>query len=148
MAICVLIPLHADYSTLKYKASVQNVLIVKQLILIITTSFSCHPFRKIWPLVPLTLFFVYLIEMAMFHHLLWPHREVWIITYFINPLPPNVIYICRAAPLTSRHYILNISSTNIRTEYFKHAAYSWFFSLQNAVYFIMQPCLVPELFTF
>jgi hypothetical protein len=37
-------------------------------------------------------------------------------------LPPNVIYICRTAPLTSRRYILYISSTNIRTEYFKHAA--------------------------
>jgi hypothetical protein len=30
---------------------------------------------------------------------------------FFNPLPPNVIYICRTAPLTSRRYILNISST-------------------------------------
>ena len=38
-------------------------------------------------------------------------------------------------------------STNIRTEYFKHAAHSPFFSLQNAVYFIMLPCLVPVLFT-
>ena len=32
------------------------------------------------------------------------------------------IYICRTAPLTSRRCILNIYSTNIRTEYFKHAA--------------------------
>ena len=39
-------------------------------------------------------------------------------------------------------------STDIRTEYFKHAAHSPFFSLQNAVYFIMQPFLVPVLFTF
>ena len=39
-------------------------------------------------------------------------------------------------------------STNIRTEYFKHAAHSPFFSLQNAVYFIMLPFLVPLLFTF
>ena len=39
-------------------------------------------------------------------------------------------------------------STNIRTEYFKHAAHSSFFSLQNAVYFIMLPFLVPVLFTF
>ena len=40
-------------------------------------------------------------------------------------------------------------STNIRTEYFKHAAHSpFFFSLQNAVYFIMLPFLVPVLFTF
>ena len=39
-------------------------------------------------------------------------------------------------------------STNIRTEYFKHAAHSSYFSLQNAVYFIMLPFLVPVLFTF
>ena len=39
-------------------------------------------------------------------------------------------------------------STNIRTEYFKHAAHSPYFSLQNTVYFIMLPFLVPVLFTF
>ena len=44
--------------------------------------------------------------------------------------------------------ILYIYSTNIRNEYFKHAVYSLFFSLQNAVYFIMLPFLVPVLFTF
>ena len=33
-------------------------------------------------------------------------------------------------------------------EYFKHALYSPFFSLQNAVCFIMLPCFVPVLFTF
>ena len=44
------------------------------------------------------------------------------------------------------HYF--IYSTKIRTEYFKHAAYSLFFPLQNAVYFIMLPFLVPVLFTF
>ena len=38
--------------------------------------------------------------------------------------------------------------TDIRTEYFKHAAYSPFFPLQNVVYFIMLPFLVPVLFTF
>jgi hypothetical protein len=41
---------------------------------------------------------------------------------------------------------LYIFSTNIRTEFFKHAARSLFFSLQNAVYFIMLPFLVPVLF--
>jgi predicted membrane protein len=41
-----------------------------------------------------------------------------------------------------------IYSTDVRTEYFKHAAYSPFFSLQNVVYFIMLPFLVPVLFTF
>ena len=41
-----------------------------------------------------------------------------------------------------------IYSTNIRTEYFEHAAYSLFFPLQNVFYFIMLPFLVPVLFTF
>jgi len=40
----------------------------------------------------------------------------------INLLKPNDIYICRTAALTSRRYILYIYSTNIQTEYFKHAA--------------------------
>jgi hypothetical protein len=43
--------------------------------------------------------------------------------------------------------ILYIFSTNISTEYFKHAAHSPF-SLQNAFYFIMLPFLVPVLCTF
>ena len=54
----------------------------------------------------------------------------------------------RTAPLTSKRCILYIYSTNINTEYFKHALYSPFFSLQNAVCFIMLTCLVPVLFTF
>jgi hypothetical protein len=53
-----------------------------------------------------------------------------------------------SAPLTSRRCILNTYLTNIRTEYFKRAAQSPFFSLQNAVYFIILPRLVPVLFTF
>jgi len=65
----------------------------------------------------------------------------------INLLKPNDIYICRTAALTSRRNILNIYSTNIHTEYFKHAALSPFF-LQNVVYFIMLTCLVPVLFAF
>jgi hypothetical protein len=36
-----------------------------------------------------------------------------------NPLPPSDPYMGRTAPLTSRRCILNIFSTNIRTEYFK-----------------------------
>jgi hypothetical protein len=51
----------------------------------------------------------------------------------------------RTAPLTSKRCIY---STNIDTEYFKHALYSPFFSLQNAVGFIMLTSLVPLLFTF
>jgi hypothetical protein len=63
-------------------------------------------------------------------------------SFYFNPSTPNGHYIGRTAPLTFRHCILNIYSKNIRTEYFKHAAWSPFFSFQNAVYFIMLPCLV------
>ena len=65
-----------------------------------------------------------------------------------NRLTPNDPYMGRTAPLTSKRCILYIYSTNIGTEYFKHALYSPFFSLQNAVCFIMLTCLVPVLFTF
>ena len=64
------------------------------------------------------------------------------------PLTPNDLYMSRTAPLTSKRCILYIYSTNVGTEYFKHALYSPFFSLQNAVCFIMLTGLVPVLFTF
>ena len=64
-----------------------------------------------------------------------------------NPQLPNDIYMSyRTANLQMLHFICY--STNIRTEYFKQAAHSPFFSLQNAVYFIMLPFLVTVLFTF
>jgi thiosulfate reductase cytochrome b subunit len=66
----------------------------------------------------------------------------------LNHLTPNGHFSGRTAPLTSRRCILYTNSTNIRTEYFKHAAHSPFFPLQNVVYFIMLPFLVPVLFTF
>ena len=66
----------------------------------------------------------------------------------INRLTPNDPYVVRTAPLTSKHCILYIYSTNIGTECFKHALYSPFFSLQNAVCFVMLTCLVPVLFIF
>ena len=52
----------------------------------------------------------------------------------------------RTANLQMLHFIYY--STNIRTEYFKHAAHFPFFFLQNAVYFIMLAFLVPVLCTF
>ena len=67
--------------------------------------------------------------------------------FSVNRLTPNDPYMGRTAPLTSKR-ILYIYSTNIGTEYFKRALYSPFFSLQNAVCFIMLTCLVPVLFTF
>ena len=73
----------------------------------------------------------------------------WLLGYFtINRLTPNDPYMGRTAPLTSKHFILYTYSTNKGTEYFKHALYSPFFPLQNAVCFIMLTCLVPVLFTF
>ena len=67
---------------------------------------------------------------------------------FVNRLTPNGPYMGRTAPLTSKRCILYIYSTNFCTEYFKHVLFSPFFSLQNAVCFIMLTCLVPVLFTF
>jgi len=67
---------------------------------------------------------------------------------FLNPLTPNDHYSGRTAPLTSKHCILYIYSTNVGTEYFKRGIYSPFFSLQNAVWFIILTYLVPVLFTF
>jgi len=54
----------------------------------------------------------------------WNPRT-WVLkasTLIFNRLTPNDPYIGRIAPLTSRCCILYIYSTNIRTEYFKHAA--------------------------
>jgi hypothetical protein len=66
----------------------------------------------------------------------------------INRLTPNDPYMGRTATLTSKRCILYTYSTNIGAEYFKHALYSPFFSLQNAVGFIMLTCLVHVLLTF
>ena len=48
---------------------------------------------------------------------------------WINCLTPNDPYMGRIAPLTSKRCILYIYSTNIGTEYFKHALYSPFLFL-------------------
>ena len=66
----------------------------------------------------------------------------------LTPLMPNDTYRGRTAPLTSKRCILYIYSTNIGTEYFKQGINSPFFSLQNAVCFIILTYLVPLLFTF
>ena len=66
----------------------------------------------------------------------------------INSLAPNDHYRGRTASLTSKRCILYIYLTNICTEYFKHGIYTPFFSLQNAVCFIILTYLVPVLFTF
>jgi len=66
----------------------------------------------------------------------------------VNRSTPNDPYSGRTAPLTTKRCILYIYSTNVGTEYFKHGIYSPFYSLQNAVCFIILTYLVPVLFTF
>ena len=65
-----------------------------------------------------------------------------------NHLTSNDLYRGHTTPLNSKRCILYIYSTNIGTEYFKHGIYSPFFSLQNAVCFIILTYLVPVLFKF
>ena len=54
----------------------------------------------------------------------FPRREIKVSDLsYVNLLKPNDIYIyIHTAALNSRRYILNIYSTNIHIEYFKHAA--------------------------
>ena len=66
----------------------------------------------------------------------------------VNRLTPNDPYMGRTAPLTPKLCILHIYSTNIGTEYFKHALYSPFFLFKVQFFFIILTCLVPVLFTF
>jgi hypothetical protein len=61
--------------------------------------------------------------------------------------PASYIKDGHTATFKTPHF-LNIFSTNTRTEFLKHAARSPILSLQNAVYFITLPFLVPVLFTF
>jgi hypothetical protein len=70
-----------------------------------------------------------------------PHPESRLRVSGINRLTPNDPYMGRTAPLTSKRCILYIYSTNVGTEYFKHALYTTFFSVQNTVCFIMLTCL-------
>jgi len=99
------------------------------------------------------------LSVVLSHRLLWKPRTTGRLqTQFtktkkcsspvFNPLTPNGHYSGRIAPLTSKRCVLYIYSTNIGTEYFKHGIYSPFFSLQNAVCFIILTYLVPVLFTF
>ena len=60
----------------------------------------------------------------------------------VNPLTPNDHYSGPTAQPTSKRCILHIYSTNIGTGYFKY------FSLQNAVCFIILAYLVTVLLTF
>ena len=82
----------------------------------------------------------------IYHNVLYTYRLV-----YFNRLTPNDPYMGRTAPLTSKHCFLYIYSTNIGTEYFKHALYSPFFLsskcslFHNANFF--GSCIIQILYT-
>ena len=69
----------------------------------------------------------------------------------INRLTPNDPYMGRTTPLTSKRCILCIYSTNIGTEYFKHALYSPFFFSSKCILFnnanLFGSCIIHILYT-
>jgi hypothetical protein len=69
----------------------------------------------------------------------------------LNRLTPNDPYMGRTAPLTSKRCILYIYSTNISTEYFKHALYSPFFFSSKCSLFhnanLFGSCIIHILYT-
>ena len=68
----------------------------------------------------------------------------------VNRLTPNDPYMGRTAPLTSKRCILYIYSTNIRTEYFKHALYSRFFLFKVQLFHnanLFGSCIIHILYT-
>jgi hypothetical protein len=75
----------------------------------------------------------------------------WNTCLIVNPLTPNDLCMSRTAPLTSKRCILYIYSTNIRTEYFKHALYSPFFFSSKCSLFhndnLFGSCIIHVLYT-
>ena len=69
----------------------------------------------------------------------------------LNPLTPNDLYISRTTPLTAKRCILYIYSTNVGTEYFKHAVYSPFlFSSKCSLFHnanLFGSCIIHILYT-
>ena len=67
-----------------------------------------------------------------------------------NRLTPNDPYMGRNAPLTSKRCIFYVYSTNVGTEYFKHALYSPFFSSKCSLFHnanLFGSCIIHILFT-
>ena len=68
--------------------------------------------------------------------------------FVFNPLTPNDPYRGRTAPLTCKvAFYIFIQQTQV-LNIFNHGIYCPFFSLQNAVCFIILTYLVPVFFTF
>ena len=67
---------------------------------------------------------------------------------WLNHLTPNGHFSGRTAPLTYRCCIFFIYPTNIRTEYFKHAAHSlFFFPLFKMPFISFGSCIIHILYT-
>jgi len=66
------------------------------------------------------------LNVKLIYHL-WTSSEWGSNNHVFNRLTPNDSYMGRTTPLTSKRLILYIYSTNVGTEYFKHALYSPFF---------------------
>ena len=94
-----------------------------------------HPYkttRKITVLYTLIFLFVDSTLHRMIASISWLQTEKWQYRWLqlgFNPLAPKDLCMSRTAPLTSKRCILYIYSTNVCTEYFKHALYSPFFFL-------------------
>ena len=75
---------------------------------------------------------------------------IYIPSRSLNRLTPNDPYMSRTAPLPSKRCILYIYSTNIGTEYFKHALNSPFFSSKFSLFHnanLFGSCIIHILYT-
>ena len=94
-------------------------------------------------LMPCLCYFVFLL--LVFYKCGWVH----LLTF--SPLTPNDPYRGHTAPLTSKHCILYIYSTNICTEYFKHGVYTLCFFFSKCSLFhnsnLFGSCIIHILYT-
>ena len=77
--------------------------------------------------------------------------NISVINHEFNRLTPNDPYMSRTAPLTFKRFILYIYSTNIGTEYFKHAlCYPFFLSSKCSLFHnanLFASCIIHILYT-
>jgi hypothetical protein len=87
----------------------------------------------------------------MYEHGIWGSNTTVFMDDLINRLTPNDPFIGRTAPLTSKRCILYIYSTNVGTEYFKHALYyPFFFSSKCSLFHnanLFGSCIIHILYT-
>ena len=92
----------------------------------------------------------YIRRAVQFHGLQLNQYSEFDLFIVLNRLTPNDPHMGRTAPLTSKRFILYIYSTNIGTEYFKHALYSVFFSSKCSLFHnanLFGSCIIHILYT-